>query len=122
MWLIVTRRALNILSTACVILSATILSFAASPNQMAGSGNVRINKNNSTLQQILRHSKPKEISFVDQLLLRPATIIIGASGIDLLVNRLTNKVEYIWSPVYGRYIRPKFVMPGVQDLYNKSCS
>ncbi|MFA5146934.1 MAG: hypothetical protein WC515_06160 [Candidatus Omnitrophota bacterium] len=69
---------------------------------------------------ILKDSKSAEITVIDQVFLRADTIVTGAIMIKVLVNRLTNKVEYVWANGYGRYVRPEFVMPNVQELYNKT--
>jgi hypothetical protein len=69
----------------------------------------------------IEDSKPAELSATDQIVLRYDTIPMGGSTVvKVLVNRITNKVEYVWSGVINRYIRPKFIMPGAQKLYNKT--
>jgi hypothetical protein len=44
---------------------------------------------------------------------------MGASRMSVLVNRLTDKVEYVWSFAYKRYVRPKFTMINAQILYDQ---
>ena len=64
-------------------------------------------------------SKPAALSIMDQLWLSVEPIIInGVVKANVLVNRITRKVEYAWSGVYGCYTRPKFSIPNVQSLYD----
>jgi len=73
-------------------------------------------RNSPGPDEVLADSKPRDISAVDLILLSPDNIHIGYSRIDILVNRITNLVEYVWSPPYNRYVRPKFVLPNVEKL------
>jgi len=71
--------------------------------------------------QALKDSKSEEISIADQLYLRYDTIDLNSlTKIKVLVNRITNRVEYVFNNGYKRYIRPKFVMPDAQALYDKT--
>lgn len=71
----------------------------------------------------LKDSKPENISPADQLYLRYDTIAINSlTKARVLVNRITNRVEYVFHNSYKRYVRPKFVMPDAQELYNRSRS
>ncbi|MCX5678948.1 MAG: hypothetical protein NTY76_07600 [Candidatus Omnitrophica bacterium] len=73
--------------------------------------------------EALKDSKPEALSIVDQLYLRYDTIDLNSlTKIKILVNRLTNRVEYVFNNGYKRYIRPKFVMPDAQALYDKTCA
>lgn len=71
--------------------------------------------------QALKDSKPETLSIADQLYLRYDTIDINSmTKIKVLVNRLTNRVEYVFLNNHKRYVRPKFVMPDAQALYDKT--
>jgi hypothetical protein len=68
---------------------------------------------------VIQDSKPANISIIDKVLLKPVVVRIGASKMNVLVNRLTDKVEYVWSNVYKRYVRPKYTMINAQILYDQ---
>lgn len=69
----------------------------------------------------LKDSKPETLSVADKLVLRYDTIRISSiTSVKVLVNRLTNKVGYVFHNNYKRYVRPKFVMPDAQALYDKA--
>lgn len=69
----------------------------------------------------LKDSKPENIPMADKLYLRYDTIAINSlTKAKVLVNRLTNRVEYVFHNNYKRYVRPKFVMPDAQELYNRT--
>ena len=69
----------------------------------------------------MKDTKPAQLSAADRLILRQDTIPLGwAAYRKVLVNRVTNKVEYVWSGSFNCYIRPRFGMPGAQKLYNKA--
>jgi hypothetical protein len=68
---------------------------------------------------VIQDSKPANISIIDKVLLKPVAVRIGASKMNVLVNRLTDKVEYVWSNVYKRYVRPKYTMINAQILYDQ---
>ena len=70
-------------------------------------------------QEVLKDSKPRVLSAADLILLSPENIYIGYSRIDILVNRITNVVEYVWAYAYNRYVKPKFVLPNVEKLRKK---
>lgn len=111
---------LKSLSAVALLSLAATVSFAESSNIVSGAGVVRTYRNTWTQDEITRDSKPAVIPAADQLFLRQDVIAMGAARIRVLVNRLTKKVEYVWSPVYKRYVRPKFIMPNVQGLFNRS--
>ena len=69
--------------------------------------------------ELLKDSKQETLSIRDQLFLRAETLTIGMATAKVLVKRLTNKVEYVWSYRDGCYVRPKFIMPNAQDLYDQ---
>jgi hypothetical protein len=73
----------------------------------------------SVVPAVIKDSKPANISIIDKVLLKPVTVRIGASKMNVLVNRLTDKVEYVWSNVYKRYVRPKYTMINAQILYDQ---
>jgi len=69
----------------------------------------------------LKDSKSETLSMTDQVYLRYDTIKISSrTSAKVLVNRFTNIVEYVFLNDYKRYVRPKFVMPDAQALYNKN--
>lgn len=69
----------------------------------------------------LKDSKPGTLSLADQLYLKYDTIAINSmTKAKVLVNRLTGRVEYVFHNNYKRYVRPKFVMPDAQALYNRT--
>ena len=64
-------------------------------------------------------TKPAKLSLLDQAWLSKESIVLNSlTRVNVLVNRVTKKVEYVWSYKYNRYVRPKFSMPNVQNLYN----
>ncbi|MDD5136639.1 MAG: hypothetical protein PHX20_05980 [Candidatus Omnitrophica bacterium] len=69
--------------------------------------------------EILKDTKPAKLSALDEIWLSAEPIIMSRiTRVNVLVNRLTKKVEYVWSLGYNRYIRPKYCMPNVQNLYD----
>jgi len=73
----------------------------------------------ANLPPVLKDSKPLSISLADRVLLKPVILRIGASRMNLLVNRFTDKVEYVWSNAYKRYVRPKYTAINAQILYDQ---
>jgi len=67
----------------------------------------------------LRDSKPAQLIITDRILLKPVIVRIGAARMGVLVNRLTDRVEYVWSNVYKRYVRPKYATINAQILYDQ---
>ena len=66
-----------------------------------------------------RDSKPATLSLLDQVWLSTEPIIVNSlTRVNVLVNRVTKKVEYVWSYKYNRYVRPKLSMPNIQSLYD----
>ena len=90
------------------------------PGPRGGMGAVQVARSGPSLETVLEDSKPLDVPAVDALLLKQDTIRVGAANIKVLVNRLTNVVEYVWASSYGRYVKPKYVMPKVQVLYNRN--
>ena len=69
----------------------------------------------------LKDSKPEKPTITDQLYLRYDTIELNSlTKAKVLVNRVTNRVEYVFHNNYKRYVRPKFVMPDAQALYDRT--
>jgi hypothetical protein len=69
--------------------------------------------------EALKDTKPGFLSITDKILLEPVVVRIGASRMAVLVNKVTDKVEYVWSNVYKCYVRPKYTMTNAQVLYNQ---
>jgi len=67
----------------------------------------------------IKDSKPADLVIADRILLKPVAVRIGASRMDVLVNRLTDKVEYVWSNTHQRYVRPKYTTINAQILYDQ---
>ncbi|MFA5144283.1 MAG: hypothetical protein WC522_09015 [Candidatus Omnitrophota bacterium] len=74
-----------------------------------------------TIAEIKADSKSATLSAVDKLWLRTDVLMSGTTKIKTLVNIFTNKVEYVWS-VYNCYVRPDYVLPNAQTLYNETHS
>ncbi len=73
----------------------------------------------TTAAKAPRDSKPAKLSVVDRVWLSAEPIVMNSiTRVNVLVNRVTKKVEYVWSNKYNRYVRPKFGMPNVQNLYD----
>lgn len=69
----------------------------------------------------LKDSKPEKLPAVESLYLKCDTISINSlTKVKVLVNRLTGKIEYVFLNNYKRYVRPEFVMPDAQKLYDKA--
>ena len=69
------------------------------------------------------NSKPATLSIPDQLLFSAEPLIVnGVVKAKILVNRITKKVEYVWSDVYGGYVLPKYSIPNIQALYDSAHS
>ena len=81
-------------------------------------GAIVVTENTPTRDEILKDSKTSDLSPVDALLLKAESVEAGSARFDLLVNRVTGSVEYVLSPAYGRYLRPKFILPSAQSLYD----
>ncbi len=91
---------------------------------MSGRSNTKIGaaitrSNRPRRAKILEDSKKTDLSLLDIVVLKKEPILLGSSKIDVLVNRFSDKVEYVWSIPHKRYIRPKFVLPTAQTLYNR---
>ncbi len=86
----------------------------------AGAGSVKVVRYGPTREEVLKDSKPADLSIADQVLLRKDEIRLGLSKTNVLVNRLTDAVEYVWTLPYNCYIRPKYTMPNVQGLYDRT--
>ncbi len=69
--------------------------------------------------EVLKDTKPALLSITDRILLEPVIVRMGYSRMAVLVNRLTGKVEYVWSNVYKCFVRPKFTMVNAQKLYDQ---
>jgi hypothetical protein len=67
----------------------------------------------------IKDSKPRVLSVVDKILLKPVIVRIGVSRMPVLVNKLTGKVRYVWSNVYQCYVRPEYTMANAQGLYDQ---
>ena len=67
-------------------------------------------------------SKPAALSLMDRIWLSAQSVVVKSVKKVVLVNRLTGKVEYVWSDVYKCYVRPKFGAPNIQKLYNTAQS
>ena len=67
------------------------------------------------------NSKPATLSILDQLLFSAEPLIVnGVVKAKILVNRITKKVEYVWSDVYRCYVRAKYSIPNIQTLYDSA--
>ena len=68
-------------------------------------------------------SNPAALSFVDQVWLSAESVAISSgtkniTTVNVLVNRITRQVEYVWSYIYNCYVRPKYSIPNIQSLYD----
>lgn len=72
-----------------------------------------------TREEILKDSKPVELLIGDALILRKETFKAGHARFAFLLNRLTGKVEYVWANGFNHYVRPKYVMPNAQSVYDR---
>jgi hypothetical protein len=70
-------------------------------------------------EEILADSKPAKLSIIDSLILKIVQVRMGAGKTAFLVNRISDEVEYVWSPNLRRFIRPHFVMLGAQATYDR---
>jgi len=95
------------------------MAMEAEVNSPVGAG-AAVYQNSPTRQDILADSKPAQLSVVDELLLKYDSIRQGAAVTNVLVNRITGIVEYVWAASYQSYVRPKYVMPKAQELYNRT--
>ena len=69
------------------------------------------------------NSKPATLSIIDHILFSAEPLIVnGVVKAKILVNRITKKVEYVWSDVYGGYVLPKYSIPNIQTLYDSAHS
>ena len=67
----------------------------------------------------IKDSKPAKLLPLDQVWLSAEPVAINSmTKVNVLVNRVTKKVEYVWSYKYNRYVRPKFSIPDIQKLYD----
>lgn len=82
-------------------------------------GGYRSFRSSPSPSEVLKDAKTINLSILDALLFKKDVIQLGASRTNVLVNRLTNDVEYVWSPPYKHYIRLKFVSLGIRKLYDK---
>ena len=97
------KRIIFAILTILLILANIQIAYAFTPNPKA-----------------LRDSKSEKLAAADRLYLRYDTINISSiTKVKVLVNRVTNKVEYVFQNNYKRYVRPKFVMPDAQALYDR---
>ena len=71
------------------------------------------------LPEAAKDSKPGLLQVIDRIWLKPVIVRMGTSRMPVLVNKLTDKVEYVWSYVYKRYVRPKYTMVNAQALYEQ---
>ena len=69
--------------------------------------------------EAVKDSKSGNLSIADKILLRPVIARIGSSRMSVLVGRISNKLEYVWSNIYKCYVRPKYAMVNAQALYNR---
>ena len=66
-------------------------------------------------------SKSASLSLMDQIWLSAEPLIVdGVVKAKILVNRITKKVEYVWSDIYKCYVRPKYSIPNIQNLYDSA--
>lgn len=96
------------------------LAMRSKSGYMTGVGAPQVFRNGPLLDEVIADSKPFDLPVLDEVLLKKDTIVIGATTINVLVNRITNTVEYVWSNSHRLYLRPKYVMPKAQDLYNQA--
>ena len=82
-------------------------------------GGISTSDSNAVWRKAIVDSKSANVAAADLIFLSYDTISLGAAKIQVLVNRLTNVVEYVWSNAYRRYVRPQFVLPNAQGLYNR---
>jgi hypothetical protein len=71
------------------------------------------------IPEAVKDAKPANLSITDKVLFQQEILRVGSSRALLLVNRITGKVEYVWSNVYKCYVRPKYAMTNAQILYNQ---
>jgi hypothetical protein len=71
------------------------------------------------IPEAVKDSKPGNLSIIDKAILKPVIVQMGSSRMAVLVNRITDKVEYVWSFAYKRYVRPKYTMVNAQLIYNQ---
>ena len=68
-------------------------------------------------------SKPATLSLIDRVLFSVEPLVVnGVIKANVLVGRINRKVEYVWSDIYRCYVRPKFSIPNVQNLYDSAHS
>jgi hypothetical protein len=94
---------LSVILTTAIILSdvATAAAFTVTKARMPGD------------------TKSAELSVLDKVWLSAEPVAINSiTRVNVLVNRVTKKVEYVWSYQYNRYVRPKLSMPNIQNLYD----
>lgn len=71
-----------------------------------------------TKANIPQDTKSAKLSVIDQVWLSAESVRINSiTKVNVLVNRVTKKVEYVWSYRYNRFVRPRLSMPNIQDLY-----
>jgi len=72
-------------------------------------------------RKALIDSKSEKLSAVDAVFLKYDKIVLNRlTTAKVLVNRVTNKVEYVFLNNEKRYVRPRFVMPDAQALYERT--
>ena len=71
------------------------------------------------IPEAIKDSKPGTLLIIDKILFKPVIVRMGSSRMAVLVNRITDKVEYVWSNVYKCYVRPKYTMINAQKLYDQ---
>ncbi len=69
--------------------------------------------------EAIKDSISGNLSIADKILLKPVIIRMGASRMPVLVSRISNKLEYVWSNIYKCYVRPKYAMVNGQVIYNQ---
>ena len=98
-----------------IIFAALVILLISSSAKIA----VALIASSPVMDEATRDSKPAALSLMDRLWLSAEPIIInGVVKASVLVNRITRKVEYVWTDVYRCYARPKYSIPNVQSLYN----
>ncbi len=98
------KKTVIVILTALLIFANIQIAAAVTPNPKA-----------------LKDSKPEKLTVADQIYLKQDTIALNSiTKVKILVNRATGKVSYVFHNNYKRYVRPKFVMPDAQALYDKA--
>lgn len=95
------------------------MALQAEVNAPIGIGSAVVYENRPTRQEVTADSKSARLSAVDELWLQYDVIKMGAATTKVLVNRLTGTVEYVWSNGHQLYVKPQFIMPKAQELYDR---